>query len=68
MIHIALILAVAIGALFAVIALQPAAFQITRSATIPAPAPTVFAQINDFRNWQNWSPWEGIDSSMKRIY
>ena len=68
MIHIALILAVAIGALFAIIALQPAAFHITRSATIPAPAPTVFAQINDFRNWQNWSPWEGIDSSMKRIY
>ena len=51
-----------------IIALQPAAFQIARSATIAAPAPTVFAQIDDSRNWQNSSPWEGIDSSMKRIY
>jgi Polyketide cyclase / dehydrase and lipid transport len=68
MIQVILILAVAVGALLAVIAVQPAAFQITRSATIAAPAPAVFAQVNDFRNWQNWSPWEGIDSSMKRIY
>ena len=68
MIQIVLILAVAVAALLGIIALQPATFQIARSATIAAPAPTVFAQIDDFRNWQNWSPWEGIDSSMKRIY
>jgi Polyketide cyclase / dehydrase and lipid transport len=68
MIQIVLILAVAVAALLGIIALQPATFQIARSATIAAPAPTVFAQIDDFRNWQNWSPWKGIDSSMKRIY
>jgi hypothetical protein len=68
MIQVILILAVAIAALLAIIALQPSAFHIARSATIPATAPAVFAQINDFRNWQNWSPWEGIDSSLKRIY
>jgi hypothetical protein len=68
MLQVILILAVAIGALLAIIFLQPSAFQIARSATIPATAPAVFAQINDFRNWQNWSPWEGIDSSLKRNY
>ena len=68
MIQIALILAVAIGALLAIIASRPSTFHIARSATLPAAAPAVFAQINDFRNWQNWSPWEGIDSSIKRIY
>jgi polyketide cyclase/dehydrase/lipid transport protein len=68
MIQIILILALALGALLTVIALQPSAFRIARSATISAPAPAVFAQINDFRNWQNWSPWEEIDSSLKRTY
>jgi polyketide cyclase/dehydrase/lipid transport protein len=68
MLQVILILAVAIGALLAIIFLQPSAFQIARSATIPATAPAVFAQINDFRNWQNWSPWEGIDLSLKRNY
>jgi Polyketide cyclase / dehydrase and lipid transport len=68
MIQIILIFALAIGALLAIVALQPSAFHIARRTTIPAAAPAVFAQINDFRNWQNWSPWEGIDSSMKRIY
>jgi hypothetical protein len=68
MVQIILILALAIGALLTVIALQPSAFHIARSATIPAPAPAVFAQVNDFRKWQNWSPWEGIDSSLKRTY
>jgi hypothetical protein len=68
MIQVILILALAIGALLTVIALQSSAFHIARSATIPAPAPAVFAQINDFRNWQNWSPWEGMDSSLKRTY
>ncbi len=66
--QIVLILAVAIGALLAIIALQPSTFRIARSTTLPAAAPAVFAQINDFRNWRNWSPWEGIDSSLKRIY
>jgi hypothetical protein len=66
--QIVLILAVAFGALLAIIVLQPSTFHISRSATLPVAAPAVFAQINDFRNWRNWSPWEGIDSSLKRIY
>jgi len=40
-----------------VVALQPSEFRIVRSATISAPAPAVFAQVNDFHNWEAWSPW-----------
>jgi Polyketide cyclase / dehydrase and lipid transport len=65
---ILIILAAAIGALLVIVAFQPSAFYIARTATISAPAPEVFAQINDFRNWQAWSPWEGIDPSVKRVY
>src|SRR5580765_3883302 len=56
-------------ALFVIIvALQPADFRITRTATIAAPAPVVFAQVNDFHNWRAWSPWEHLDPAMKRTY
>ena len=33
-----------------------------------APAPLVFAEVNDFHRWQAWSPWEGIDPALKRTY
>jgi len=31
-----------------IVALQPSKFRVTRSARIAAPAPAVFAQVNDF--------------------
>ena len=52
----------------AVVALQPSDFRIERSATMAAPAPAVFAQVNDLRRWQAWSPWEKIDPQLKRTY
>jgi uncharacterized protein YndB with AHSA1/START domain len=48
--------------------MQPADFRVTRTATIAAPAAAVFAQVNDFHNWQAWSPWEKMDPAMKRTY
>jgi len=69
MIQIVLIaLAAVVAALVAIVAIQPSAFHITRTATIYAPAPAVFAHVNDFHNWQAWSPWEGIDPALKRDY
>jgi hypothetical protein len=51
-----------------VVALQPADFKVERSATMRAPAPAAFAQVNDFENWQGWSPWEKVDPALKRQY
>jgi hypothetical protein len=62
------VVAAAILILVVVIALQPADFQITRSAEIAAPAPIVFDQVNDFQKWTAWSPWEGLDPALKRTY
>jgi hypothetical protein len=50
------------------VALRPSAFCISRSATISAPAPAVFAQVNDFHKWDAWSPWAKIDPAMKQTY
>ena len=51
-----------------VVALQPTDFKVERSATMRAPAPAVFAQVNDFQSWQAWSPWEKVDPALKRQY
>jgi hypothetical protein len=51
-----------------VVALQPSDFKVERSATLRAPAPAAFAQVNDFQNWRAWSPWEKIDPALKRQY
>jgi polyketide cyclase/dehydrase/lipid transport protein len=51
-----------------VVAMQPSDFKVERSATMRAPAPAAFAQVNDFQKWQGWSPWEKVDPALKRQY
>lgn len=54
--------------LVVIVALQPSDFRVTRSTTISAPPPAVFAQVNDFHKWQAWNPWGKIDPAMKQTY
>ena len=51
-----------------VVATRRADFQITRTATIAAPAAVVFAQVNDFHLWDAWSPWAKLDPAMKQTH
>jgi hypothetical protein len=51
-----------------VIAMQPADFAIMRSAEINAPTEKIFPLVNDFHNWNSWSPWAKIDPNMKTTY
>src|SRR5436190_10794707 len=50
--YIVIGLAILLAVLIAIVAMQPSEFRIARSATMSAPAPAVFAQVNDFHNWQ----------------
>ena len=68
LVKILIALAVLVAGLVVVIALQPADFRVSRTATIAAPAPVVFAQVNDFHNWAAWSPWAKLDPAMKQTY
>ena len=52
----------------AVVAMQPSEFRIARTATMSAPAPAVFAQVNDFHNWEAWSPWAKLDPAAKNSF
>jgi hypothetical protein len=51
-----------------VVAMQPSEFRVARTATISAPAPAVFAQVNDFHNWEAWSPWAKLDPAAKNSF
>jgi uncharacterized protein YndB with AHSA1/START domain len=50
------------------VALQPADYRVTRSATINAAPEEVFAQVNDFHNWNGWSPWAKLDPACKNTF
>ncbi len=45
-----------------------ARFEMSRSTTIAAAPERVHALVDDFREWQQWSPWEGLDPDLKRTY
>ena len=51
-----------------IVATRPSEFRVARTATISAPAPAVFAQVNDFHKWNAWNPWAKIDPAMKETY
>lgn len=47
------------------VALQPAVGHVERSVSIAAPASAIFSHVNDFHNWEAWSPWAKIDPNAK---
>ena len=61
-----LVLVLLLGGAAAFVATRPDAYHVERSATVDAPAATVFAQIDDLSVWKEWSPWEKKDPAMKR--
>lgn len=65
-IGIAVLIVLVVAAGF--IAMQPAAYQVSRSTQIAAPPAAVHALINDFHNWDGWSPWAKLDPNMKTTF
>lgn len=61
--------AVVLGILVVIIAMQPAAFTVERHTMVNAPPAWVYAQIDDFHRWADWSPWEKMDGdTLKKTY
>ena len=61
-------LVVVVIALAIVVATRAPEYRVSRTTTIAAPPSAVFAQVNDFHNWQAWNPWGKIDPAMKHAY
>ncbi|HEX4131780.1 MAG TPA: SRPBCC family protein [Pirellulales bacterium] len=64
LIALVLLLAAFAGA----VAMQPDELHVERSATIAAEPAAVFAQVNDFHRWQEWSPWTRLDPEAKNSF
>jgi carbon monoxide dehydrogenase subunit G len=45
-----------------------AAFTQSRETTIAAPPATIHAILDDFHQWQGWSPWEEMDPDLERTF
>ena len=63
-----IVLAVAIVALLAYATTRPDSFRVERSITIKAAPEKIFANLNDFKLWGAWSPWEKLDPAMQRTH
>ncbi len=61
-------LALILVAFLGIAALLPAEYTVTRSQRIEAPPAIVFAQVNDVKLWEGWSPWAAMDPSMQTTY
>jgi hypothetical protein len=68
LINVLIALAVVVLVLAGIVALRPPEFRVVRSATMAAPSPAVFEQVNDFHKWEAWNPWGKIDPAMKQTY
>lgn len=48
-----------------VVAMQPSDFKVERSQVVAAPPELTRQQVDDFRNWKDWSPWAKMDPDTK---
>ena len=63
---IAVIVVILIAGVLAFAMSKPDTFSVQRAASMKAPPEKIFAVVNDFHRWTEWSPWEKLDPAMKR--
>lgn len=61
-------LIVILGGLVVLIAMQPSQFHVVRKARIHAPVEVAFGMVNNFHQWEGWSPWAHLDPAMKTTF
>jgi hypothetical protein len=60
--------AVAVAVILILAAMKPSTFVVERSVTINTTPEKIAPLINDFHNWNDWSPWVRLDPTMKTSY
>ena len=61
-------IAALVGLFLCIVALRPTRFRVSRSETISASPERVFAEVNNLRRWDAWSPWEKLDPKMIKTF
>lgn len=59
---------VAVAALVGYASTRPDQYEVRRAAVIAAPPARIFPLVDTMANWQQWSPWEKLDSQLTRRY
>jgi hypothetical protein len=62
------VLVVIVAVVLGFICTRPNQFHVERQISIAAPDSVVFAALNDFHVWPQWSPWEKYDPQLKRAF
>jgi effector-binding domain-containing protein len=66
--NVSIILLVLVILLIAIAYLLPNKVQVQKTSLIHAPTSTVFEQVNNLHNWEKWSPWFRLDTTMDIKY
>lgn len=59
---------IAIIAISIYVAVQPSEFEVSRTRLINAPSAVIYNNVNDYKNWEAWGPWQEEDPSMTYNY
>jgi hypothetical protein len=65
---IGFVVILSVAAILLVALTKPSTFRVERSVTINASPEKVAGLINDFHQWDAWSPWAKLDPTMKTTY
>ncbi|MHA7631213.1 SRPBCC family protein [Corallococcus sp. M7] len=47
---------------------RPDTYTVTRTATVSGTPDIAFGLVNDFHQWNQWSPWDNLDPNMKKTF
>jgi uncharacterized protein YndB with AHSA1/START domain len=67
-IAVIVLIVIGVGVVLGLAAMKPDTFRVQRAMAIKAPPEKIFALINDFHAWGQWSPWEKKDPAMRRTF
>jgi len=62
--YLLIIIAVLLLGGWAYVSTQPDSFDVSRTKLIKAPANVVYTYINEYKNWEQWGPWQEEDPSL----
>jgi Polyketide cyclase / dehydrase and lipid transport len=65
---VAVVVVVAVIAILIFVAMKPATYHVERSTTIAATPDKISPLLDDFHNWNQWSPWAKLDPNMRVTY
>lgn len=65
---IAIIFVLAVAGFLAFAATRPETYHVERTTAIEAPATVVFGNVDNFKTWSVWSPWEKMDPQLQKTF